>query len=89
MRIEEVVKVFGDSNITLEEGYEYQILTSVGDRNLYQCKNRRRLTNEEYCKAHENHIISDYEEEGYEVLLSKTVIEKNIIITKLLIRKKK
>lgn len=56
---------------------------------MYKPKDKKSLSDEEYMVAHENHIVNDYKEEGYEVITVQTSIEDNDIKTKMLIRKNK
>lgn len=89
MKQEEIKKIFGDINLKIEEGYDYQVITSVGPKCLYKRKDKKPMCDDEYIVAHENHIVNDYEEEGYEVITVHTSIENNDIKTEILIRKKK
>ena len=53
-----------DIKQTTNDGYEYHQIKSFGPADLYG----KDLTPEQYENAHLNHIISDYEEDGFEII---------------------
>lgn len=67
------------------DGYEYSTIRSIGQKSLYG----ENLSDEEYEKMHVEHIVSDYEEGGYEVISVECEVKGDAIIANLYVRKKK
>ena len=67
------------------DGYVYKTITSFTSASLYG----ENLTDEEYENRHMDHLISDYEEDGYEVISAECECVKGMVQVKLYIRIKR
>lgn len=67
------------------DGYVYKTITSFTSASLYG----ENLTDEEYENRHMNHLISDYEEDGYEVISAECEYVKGMVQVKLYVRIKR
>ena len=66
------------------DGYEYHKITSYGPASMYGTN----LTNEEYENRHLDHIISDYQEDGFEILTAECELIDDICIMNFVARRK-
>ena len=67
------------------DGYEYREITSYGPTSTYG----KNLSNEEYGNAHTDHIVSDYEDDGFECISAICECHDDLIVMKLRARRKK
>lgn len=69
------------NSISKEEGYQYEVLVSSGTVSFHKCPK------EDVINNHIKHIVSDYEEEGYEVVASNGYIKGADVYVELYMRK--
>ena len=69
------------SKMSKEEGYQYEVLVSSGTVSSYKCPK------EDVINNHIKHIVSDYEDEGYEVVASNGYIKGAGVYSELYMRK--
>lgn len=87
MTKEKISEVFCNDDVEHEEGYSYQIKTSCAPKNFYQFESDK--ANDSFImRRHIEHIVSDTEEDGWEVLLMKAFLKDEDVYVNLLIRKK-
>lgn len=67
--------------ISKEDGYQYEVLVSSGNASFYKCPK------EDVINNHIKHIVSDYEDEGYEVVASHGYIKGAGVYAELYMRK--
>ncbi len=67
------------------DGYEYHYITSIGPSKMYG----ENLSDEEYENAHIDHIISDYEEDGYEPIFASCKHKNGSLTMEFYARRKK
>lgn len=67
------------------DGFEYHEVTSYGPASMYG----KDLSNEEYENRHMDHIIDDYQEDGFEILTAECELIDKTCIMKFLARRRK
>ena len=67
------------------DGYEYRSITSSGPVSVY----RENLSDEICENLHLNHIINDYEKDGYEVIYAERQYKEKQVTANLLMRRGK
>ena len=67
-----------------DDGYEYHQIKSIGPVNMYG----KGLTPEEYENKHMDHIISDYEEDGFEIIDAECEYSRGSVVMNFYARRK-
>lgn len=67
------------------DGFEYHEITLYGPASMYG----KDLSNEEYENRHMDHIIDDYQEDGFEILTAECELIDKTCIMKFLARRRK
>ena len=66
------------------DGYEYHEITSYGPTSTYG----KGLSDEQYENAHINHIVGDYEDDGFECISATCECHGDSLVMKLFARRK-
>ena len=67
-----------------DDGYEYHQIKSIGQTKMYG----KNLTAEEYENRHMDHIISDYEEDDFEIIDAECEYSRGIVVMNFNARRK-